>query len=89
MKELEKTLKALGNVRRLRMLKYLRENHDASVSELSKNTKCPYKTTSKHLSILFHVGLLEREQKKSEMRYSLNAPLDTCAKFVVDSLWNQ
>ena len=73
-KEMEKDLKALANISRLKILDFLKKNkNSASVIEISEKTKCSYKATSKHLSILYRVNIVDREQKYYEMHYRIVA----------------
>ena len=75
MKRLERTFKAFGNMSRLKILQYLKKHASASVTEISKETKCSYKATSKHLSILFREDIVDREQVVYEMRYRISRTL--------------
>ncbi|MBP6905035.1 MAG: winged helix-turn-helix transcriptional regulator [Candidatus Pacebacteria bacterium] len=61
-KHLEKILKALANKRRLSILKYLKSKPRASVGTIAGAIKLSFKSTSKHLSVLANVELLEKEQ---------------------------
>lgn len=70
-RDLEKTLKALANRRRLAILKYLKENREAPVSEIAREISLSFKATSKHLSILFAADIVERDQKGLQMFYRL------------------
>lgn len=84
MKKLEKILKAFGNVSRLRIVKYLKANKFASVIDISRNTKCSYKATSKHLSILFRVDIVDRQQSMYEMHYRIADNLDPATQAIID-----
>jgi len=70
-KGLEKTLKALANRRRLAILKYLKRNPEAPVSELASEIRLSFKATSKHLSILSALDIVEREQRGLGAFYQL------------------
>jgi len=83
MKKLEKTLKAFGNLSRLKILQYLKKCASASVVEISKETTCSYKATSKHLSILFHEDIVDREQVVFEMRYRISKTLSSEASAIL------
>ncbi len=72
MKKLEKLFKVFGNVSRLKILAYLRSHPDSSVETIAEAVRCSYKATSKHLGILYGVGLVEREQARYEMLYKLS-----------------
>lgn len=61
-KEIERILKALANKRRLAIIKYLQSNRRASVGDVAEAIKLSFKATSKHLLILDHVDLVEKEQ---------------------------
>ena len=69
-KEYEKTLKALANQRRLRIIKYLKIKRSATVSAIAEHLKLSFKSTSKHLAVLFNAGILDKEQKSLSMFYS-------------------
>jgi DNA-binding transcriptional ArsR family regulator len=70
-KELEKILKALANKRRILMLKILKKRKKISVGNMAKEIKLSFRSTSKHFSILYTVGILEKEQNGLIMYYSL------------------
>ena len=82
MKELEKTLKALANRRRLAIVKYLKENGTATVNDLAKFLDLSFKSTSKHLRVLASASIVEREQKSLNMHYYLESRLSGVAKFI-------
>ncbi|OGI70670.1 hypothetical protein A3A09_01825 [Candidatus Nomurabacteria bacterium RIFCSPLOWO2_01_FULL_42_20] len=84
MKEHEKILKALANRRRLQILKYLKDKKLATVTLLAEHIKLSFKSTSKHLAILFGAGIVDKEQKSLSMFYSLANPLPKLAKQVID-----
>lgn len=71
MRELEKTLKALANRRRLAILKYLKESREAPVAEIAGEIKLSFKATSKHLGILAAIDILEKDQRSLQMFYRL------------------
>ena len=71
MKKLEKLFKAFANASRLKILSYLRAHPDSSVEDIAEGTKCSYKAASKHLGILYAVGLVDREQSGYETHYCL------------------
>lgn len=71
MKDLERIFKALANRRRLAIIKYLKNNRDASVGEISKAIKASFKASSKHLIILSAASVVEREQVHFQAAYNL------------------
>lgn len=83
---LERLLKAVANRRRLAILKYLKGHNEASVSELSRNIKLSFRSTSKHLAILAARDLVEKEQKGLRVFYRLPAILPAIIKHPVAML---
>lgn len=71
MKELEKILKVLANKRRLAILKYLKHHREATVSAIATAIKLSLKSTSKHLTILSSIDVLEKEQRSLQVYYGL------------------
>ena len=72
MKELEKTLKALANKRRLAIIKYLKNYREASVGDVAESIKLSFRSTSKHLGILSTVDIIEKEQRGPQIFYRLS-----------------
>ncbi len=73
MKELEKSLKALANKRRLAIVKYLKSRNGASVGKIAEEIKLSFKATSKHLTILANANILEKEQQSLYVVYTLTS----------------
>lgn len=71
MKGLERTLKALANRRRLAILRHLKSNKEASVSDIASEIHLSFKATSKHLRILDAIDIIEKEQRGAQVFYSL------------------
>ena len=82
MKEYEKTLKALANRRRLQIIKYLKDKKQGTVTEIAGHIKLSFKSTSKHLAVLFSAGILDKEQKSLSMFYFVVEPLFFIYPFV-------
>lgn len=70
--ELERLLKALANRRRLAIVNHLRKRKEACVSDIADAIRLSFTSTSKHLKILESAGFLEREQRSTEMYYSVS-----------------
>ncbi|MEK7464860.1 MAG: metalloregulator ArsR/SmtB family transcription factor [Patescibacteria group bacterium] len=83
MKELEKPLKALANRRRLAILKYLKQNREASVGEIAGAIKLSFRATSKHLGILTATDILDKEQRSLTVHYRLATPLPRTARAII------
>lgn len=86
MKNLEKSLKSLANRRRLAILKYLKENREASVTEIAGTIKLSLKATSKHLRILAATDVVEREQRNLSMFYRLSSEQKPAVKYIISLL---
>lgn len=86
MRKLEKILKALANRRRLAILKYLKENKEAPVTEIAREINLSFKATSKHLSILSAIDIIEKEQRSLRMFYRLSGGQDPAAKYIISLL---
>lgn len=68
-KKLEKLIKSVANRRRLAIISFLKKEGEASVGDIAKHLQLSFKSTSKHIAVLFAADLLEREQRSSEMFY--------------------
>lgn len=86
MKELERILKALGNKRRLAILQFLKKKKEATVSELAEAIKLSFRSTSRHLSILSAVDILERQQRGTEVYYWISRKRQAISEHVVSLL---
>ena len=86
MKELEKPLKALANRRRLAILKYLKQQHEAPVGEIAGAIRLSFKATSKHLAVLAAADIVERDQRSLQMFYRIAADLKPAARRIVTLL---
>ena len=67
MKELERSLKALANKRRLAILKYLKQKKEAPVGEIAEAIKLSLRATSKHLGVLASVDIVEKDQRSLQI----------------------
>ena len=82
-KELERELKALANKRRLAIIKFLKQNKEASVGDIAEAIKLSFKSTSKHLSVLRGVDIVEHEQRSLSYYYKLVEPLPTASHAIL------
>ena len=86
MRDLERILKATANRRRLAILKYLKENKEASVGEITKQVKISFKAASKHLGILLAADIVDREHKAFKVFYSLSSTMKKVVKGIISHL---
>ena len=70
--ELEKSLKALANRRRLAVVKYLTSHKYASVGEIAWHLKLSVAATSRHLRQLANADIVATEQVGTIVNYSLS-----------------
>ena len=70
-KKLERVLKATANRRRFNILAHLKKEKELTVGEISEHINLSFKSTSRHLSLLFAADLVEKTQRGSEMFYRL------------------
>lgn len=76
-------MKAFANRRRLAIVKYLKKNREASVSEIAGEINLSFKATSKHLVILTAADILEKEQRSLSVFYKISSDLKPVSKQVV------
>lgn len=86
MKEQEKILKALANSRRLQIMKYIKDQKRATVGDIAIHIKLSFKSTSKHLVILYSAGILDKEQKSLMVFYFIVGSLPKIAKQILDTI---
>lgn len=85
-RELERALKALANRRRLAILAYLKAEREAPVGEIAGAIRLSFKSTSKHLAVLFAADLVDRDQRELQMFYHLAAPPPLAARSIISLL---
>lgn len=76
-KELERVLKAVANHRRLAILRMLKKRREATVGAIAEKIGLSFKSTSRHLRVLFAADIVDREQRSLEVYYRLAAGLST------------
>ncbi|MFA6552465.1 MAG: metalloregulator ArsR/SmtB family transcription factor [Candidatus Paceibacterota bacterium] len=84
--DLEKSLKAVANGRRLDILRLLKEHSKLTVGDLAKKIKLSFKSTSRHLAILFAAGILDKEQKNLNVFYRISGEANVIIKSIVQNL---
>ena len=81
--KLERIIKGLANRRRLAILRYTASEKEAIVNDIAGEIRLSIKATSKHLNILIHCDILEREQRSRFMFYRLNRELHPLVKCIL------
>lgn len=69
--ELERTLKALANKRRLTIVRFLLSKKAASVGDIAEHLKLSIAATSRHLRQMANASLVGTEQVHTTVNYSL------------------
>lgn len=82
-RDLERTLKALANKRRLDILKYLSIGEEANVGNIAKHIHLSFKSTSRHLGILASADLLDKDQRGLEIFYSISKEMPDIIKAII------
>lgn len=83
MKELERILKALANKRRLAIFQYLKKNGEATVTELAAAINLSFRSTSRHLAILWSVNALDKRQESTAVYYWISAKRHSALEHVL------
>ena len=86
MKNTERILKALANQRRLKIVQFLKKEKEATVGDIAESIRLSFKATSKHLSLLRVVDIVEKEQRSLQMWYRLSPKPHHLAKYISNSL---
>lgn len=82
-RDLEKQLKVLANRRRLAILKYLKKNREANVSQIAGAINLSFKATSRHLNALASLDVVEREQRSLQMFYFISKRNSSVVKHIL------
>ncbi len=85
-RELEKLLKAVANRRRLDIVRVLSRQKSSSVINLASTLRLSFRSTSKHLQILYQEGLVESEQIGRSVEYHLADDLSVRHKQILNFL---
>ncbi len=82
----ERIFKALANRRRLAIIKLLKKRARLSVGDIASHLKVTLPTTSKHLSILAGVDILEYEKVSLVVYYRLVDNIPVLVRDVIKHL---
>lgn len=87
-KNIEKILKTLGNRRRLAIIKYLIREKEANVANISENINLSFKSTSKHLSILKQLDIVDSRQQSLNVFYRLSEIRSKLVRDIINYISN-
>jgi len=88
MKQLERILKGLANRRRLAIIKLLKSHKELPVTSIADRIHLSFTSTSKHLSLLYHLEVVERRQESLVVYYRLAEPLPAVVKLLLSTISN-
>ena len=71
-KTLSRKFRALGNERRLNIIKALLKHKRLTVGEISDNINLSFRSTSRHLKLLESAGLVSWEQVSKNIYYFIS-----------------
>lgn len=86
MKDLERSLKAVANRRRLAIIRYLRNEKEAAVGDIADHIHLSFKATSRHLGVLAAADIVEKDQRGLRMFYRLIANQKSVIRHIVATL---
>lgn len=79
-------MKALANKRRLAILRFIRNEKEASVGNIADQIKLSFNATSKHLGVLSSANILDKEQRSLQMFYRLGDNLPEVINRIISIL---
>lgn len=85
-KELERVLKSLANKRRIAIVRFLKSEKEATVGTIAEKINLSFKSTSKHLIILFSADIVEKEQKNTQFFYKISTQIPEFAYKIISLL---
>ena len=88
MKQLEKIFKALGNKRRLNIIKTLAKSKELPAGEIARQLNLSFASTSKHLAMLYRLDILDRRQENLTIYYRLSESVPIIVKKLVADISN-
>lgn len=87
-KEWVKILRALGNEKRLKILKLLAAGDAFPVFAISERINLGFKSTSKHLARFAHLGILDSEGKGKRVEYSMSPAVKPAVRRILKEIFS-
>lgn len=88
MKQLERILKGLANRRRLAIIKLLTRSKELPVASIADYIHLSFTSTSKHLSLLYHLDIVDRRQENLTVYYRLPDSVPPVLKLLLSTISN-
>jgi len=91
LKSMAEIFKALGDEKRLKIIKMLGSNADEvfCVSDVAKQLEISQPATSQHIKILKNIGILEENRRGFRVFYTINLEVLTIYKKNIDELFKK
>ncbi len=87
-KQLERILKGLANRRRLAIIKLLAHRKELPVASIADHIRLSFTSTSKHLSLLHQLDVVERRQESLTVYYCLSDTPPPVVKLLLSTISN-
>ena len=84
MKRWTKIFKALANTSRLKIVEFLSDGEQRNVTDIAMHIRVTMPGTSRHLSILENVGIVDNIGKEAHVFYYLNSKMPADVRKAVD-----
>jgi ArsR family transcriptional regulator, arsenate/arsenite/antimonite-responsive transcriptional repressor len=85
-KDVERLFKAVSNKRRLQIVAFLKKEKEVTVGIIAEEIKLSFKSTSRHLGVLFSAGIVDKDQRGLEVYYSLSPAQHSIIKHTLSIL---
>ena len=85
---LERIFKGLGNRRRLAIIQLLCKERELPVAEIARRIHLSFTSTSKHLTLLRHLDIVDRRQESLTVYYRLGENLPSAVRRVLATVSN-
>ncbi|MFH1509111.1 MAG: metalloregulator ArsR/SmtB family transcription factor [bacterium] len=83
---IEKFLKALGNKKRLQIVKFLKSENEANISKICQEIRISYKATANHLAKMKALDIIGARRSGYNVYYFLIKPSKSIAKEIISYL---
>ncbi|MCJ7665840.1 MAG: metalloregulator ArsR/SmtB family transcription factor [Actinobacteria bacterium] len=88
LKNIEKTIKALADKNRIRIIYILKARRDLCVCEITDIIGLSQPTISSHLKLLENAGLLESYKNGLWVNYNISSQLDPSSSEILEIIYN-
>lgn len=86
LRDLERECKALGHVKRIRIIALLRRRRTASVGEIAQHIHCTLPTASHHIHALKNAGVVRDRRRGMFVLYELSPKPDLMTRALLSAI---